>query len=453
LTQFLHLLLVVTISALIAGGWVVFRRHQWAMPGLVAATLMWFFAVLGGHLWNLSRKYNGSGIPPSMAADTVLGSPAMRALLWASAGSLLGVAAFMYLQSRRSKSVTWAQGPTVVIPTQRLRVDVLRPTSLIVLSAALFVAWLLGQGPSIWARDTYLAADGIGALLTATTVPAPLIGATALAISLILPASRETRALSVALGVVWWICTLAVGTRLAIAFPLAVAAALVAKRLRVRRSRLRLFGDLALAYLTLYLIIFSFSVTLEVRHIPHGLSYLPELFASDTRPGPFALLSWGPMILLMVSSVTSGFVITDYSVLHPPPAKILWLNANPLPGSIAGIDAFSYERMWPLDWVPLSMAGEWYGIYGAVGQLLLYGVTAFAGAWAVDYFNSRKQRFFAALVMVLTIANVTISVQYPSRWFWRLLSLVVLLPVAYIAGMWMLNRIKPYVAQLTRRTR
>ena len=428
--------MAVALLIAILGMWIIRGRHRWALPGLASASFMWFVATFGAYLWNASREFRGSGIPPTLAADAAEGSPAASALFWASVGSLVGVVATGWLLSLRRMPADFAEEPHVDDASDRSSVAIMRPQWLTAGSGALFVAWVLGQGPSLWSRDTYLHTDGISILLTATATPAPLVGATALAASLVARASRSTLAWAGGLGAAWWFCTLAVGTRLAVAFPLAVLVALFVRLVRTRPRGSLLFAHLAGVYFVVYLVIVSFGITLVARGNPHGILRLPELFAWDGHPGPFHVVSWVPIVLRMISSVTSGYVITQHSVLHPAPAEVLWLNANPLPQSIAGIDAYSYERMMPYHWVPLSMAGEWYGVYGAVGQVALFAAVSIVGSLSVDYFWSRKHTFLVALALVVTVFTVAISIQYPSRWFWRLLSISVALPWAYAVCTW-----------------
>jgi iron complex transport system permease protein len=409
--------------------------------------MFWTLAVLGAPLWNVSRLYRGAGVPPKIIADSSLSSPAAQALLWASVGSLVGVLGMALLRSRLRSSRRGLEAPADREPDPPVRrrvVEIMGTDWLVALSGALLTLWALGQGPNLWLRNDYLGTDGINFLLTATTTPAPLIAAMTLAMSLISRAPRATQGRAAAVGALWWICTLAVGTRLAIAFPLAVLVAVAVRMRRRRPTRQRLVGYIALMYSIAYLVIFSFSITLALRGRPHGIMRLPELIY-DYHPSLW-LLSWSPIILRMVASVSASYVVTNYSVLHPPPAEVLWLNANPLPQAIAGVDAYSYERMAGAEWVPLSMAGEWFGVYGPIGQIALFGLNAFVGAWSVQRFSEKRLGFLGAFAFVLTVFVAAVSVQYPSRWFWRLLSISIALPAAYMISSWFMRRIQPLLA-------
>ncbi len=105
-----------------------------------------------------------------------------------------------------------------------------------------------------------------------------------------------------------------------------------------------------------------------------------------------------------------------------------------MPSSLLGssVNPYSAERLWPLEWVPLSLIGEWYGAAGPWGQLALFiGIALVAGLLAGAF---RRIGFTFGVALTLGIVGLfsSLSIQYPSRMAFRGLSLLLVMPLGLL---------------------
>lgn len=386
-------------------------RFPAAWPGLFFGLLLTLLGSVGKELWVWSSENNGSGLPSDIRGDP----QASEAFLWAASGSILAV---LMLPKRlrireRIPGIAAADWPRY----QKFS---------FIASLVAFVIWLLGQGPSFLRRESYAITDGIDFFVRLVGFIGPILGLTALMIGIAGTATKFVRSAQIVLGILWFLSCASVGTRVAVVFPLAM---LVISLIGVYRHRSIGFVllNLVLAYASAYAALAAFTLSLAVRGQPHGLLRLNELVKSEIIPPLLDPSNWVVAIQLMVSSVAASVPITELSVSRAPSLNLLVLNANPLPSQLLDLDASGQERLWPFAWIPLSMVGEWYGASGPLGQFLLFFGIALLAAVGVYIGNSSRNPLVVAVVLGMSGIVLAMSIQYPSRSFWRGVSLLLLI--------------------------
>lgn len=400
------LLFIAAVAAAIAVWWSATRTSA-ALPPTVLSLIMLAIA-LGGPVWEWSKYAEGAGLPPNVSAANFGESVAVRAFLWASIGAALGAllvprGAHEFL--RRRNSAVWT-------PPRALSVG------LVAVSALSFVAWLIGSGPSFLRREIYTQSDGNGFLLRASFPLGVIVGLISMA-AVAAQSDRLLRVLTMTTSAIWFIGLTAIGSRTALAFPL-VAAVLVIHN-EVKRRRIHPLA-ITFAMFLLALPMFTFGVVKQARSMPHGLLNLPNVvstYISDSLASTDSLLL---PLKQLTASIYAAFPVAEQSARYDVGLNVLIANANVLPGTA---QAMELERYWPYEWVPLCFAGTWYGAAGWAGQLILFG----AVGWITGYtaYNLQRGRFyfisFLPLGMALLIA--LLSIQYPSRMVWRIISVAV----------------------------
>lgn len=404
-------LAVALVLGALAGALV--RSRPTALPGLLCGGILLLVAAASPHVWNWARVRNGSGLPTNYIADVSLDSEAAQAFLFAAVGSFLGgvlVAVFVPPApkvaplgvDRVARLVRWA-------------------------SVVLLLMWCLGAGPSLWYRAVYLESDGIKAFTNIASLLGPLVGVAGLATARQAPTRRD-RLMVYALAGAWFVLTSSLGSRVSLLFPVLGFGLFLQWAIHRRSWR---WGIVAagLTYPFVYVCLADFALTLLVRSTPHGLSMYLTNLSSPQVPQLGDPAAWVAPVQWLGSSISASTVITEFSVAYTPGADVLLVNANPLPSGLASaVDPFSAERFWPYEWIPLSFAGEWYGALGPLAQVLLFAsITGYAGV-ATEVFRRRGLPIGTAMVLALVLLSMPISIQYPSRMFWRLISMVVLLP-------------------------
>ncbi len=397
--------------------WALNRRIE-TLPGLVCGSIYLVMALWGGILWNWSRENNGAGLTDQFTASTSTASPGAQAFLVAAAGCFLGALLVSLLVPSRGAPHS---GRSIDMePLNRL---------ILVMAVLLLVLWLVGQGPSIMERSVYLQTDGSEALGALTGLLGPIIGATAFGVSGAWGKPWGERLVAQLAGGAWFVLLCAVGSRLAVLFPVILLVHLLQWAVS-RRTALAGMAAAIGSFLCAHWAMTAFVVSQIVRGRPHGLTLWVTNWTADETPGLTDLDSWIAPLQRLVSSVAASSVITDYSVAFHPPLDLLVRNANPLPSSLLGnaVNPYSAERLWPLEWVPLSLVGEWYGATGPVGQLALFTGIAITAGWLVSAF--RRVRFTFGMVVTFGFVGLftILSIQYPSRMAFRGLSLMLALP-------------------------
>ncbi|VEI50356.1 hypothetical protein [Kocuria rosea] len=397
-----------------------------SMPGFVLGVTFLVFASYGGEAWNWSSDNSGAGLPSEILADTSMDSLSAQALLLASAATFFGsiVASLIWPTRWRALQVSMQRDADAV------------SRMLIVAVALLFVGWVVGQGPSLLDRETYLASDGILIVEKVTSLIGPLAAVSALVYIWAFDRVPFYRATITVSAVVWYVATLSVGSRISLIFPLA-ALALVVLFFRAKPGLVRLFASILMAYAALYLVFMSFEVTLASRSGDLGLLNYADLL---NRAGWMSVgvdESWTAPVQRFLSSFAASYYIIGESVTMAPDATELIRKANPLPSDWVGIDAGEGEVLEPYWFVPLAMLGESFGAFGPVGHVALYFFFALMGGGIAGRLASTGQVLIALVVISVVLLAGFMSLQYPSRTFWRLGSIVLFIPMAW----WAVGRI------------
>lgn len=386
-------------------------RHPAAWPAILFGGVFTLLGTFGDEIWHWSAENNGAGLP-----SDVQGDPTQNvAFLWAALGSLIFCVSMprSWRQERsdipRIASSSWPR-------YQRLS---LRASSFV------YLVWLVGQGPSFFDRQIYAMTDGVDFIVRLTGFIGPVLGLAALVIGIIGEATNWQRVLQMSVGLVWFASGIAVGTRMAVAFPLALMFVLLS-RLWHRTAFFSGLGLILGVYLCAHGTLAAFAMSLTVRGQPHGLLQLGALVQDERIPRLLDPAHWITAVQLLVSSITASVPITELSVARAPSAALLLSNANPLPSQLLNLNTFDQERLWPFAWIPLSMVGEWYGATGPAGQMALFFGIALLAAFGVKVGTESRNPIIVAVVIGLSAMVLAMSIQYPSRSFWRGVSLLVL---------------------------
>ena len=399
-------LLVIAIISVAGAVWWSAKRTSAAWAPTVLAMIMLLMAA-GGPIWEWSKWTGGAGLPEGFArAAQFSESKAVQAFLWAAIGA--GLSALLIKQAsvpiRGNKNWVLSKNASIVV---------------IAIGAMSFVGYLIGAGPSILSREVYLQTDGIDFLLRACWSIGILTGLIMVAL-LGVEKHRNLRFCMMGLSILWFIVMAAVGSRVAVAFPVVGAIIIIRHEITERRLHLPMIASAAIL---LAASVITFSATLQARAMPHGILNLPnvvEVTISD------ALASTDSFLLPLKQLAASIFVSvpdTEMSATYGVDLKVLLANANILPGTA---QAPELERYWPFEWVPLSFAGSWFGATGWVGQFLLFGAIGWMSGYTA--YNIQRSRYpilsFAPLYTAALIG--VLSAQYSSRNVWRLVSIGIL---------------------------
>ena len=395
-------------------------------PGFVLGVTFLVFAVYGGEAWNWSSANSGAGLPPHLLADTSMDSDSAQALLLASAATFSGCIV---------ASLIWPTSWHALKRAMQRNADTVSKL-LIVGVALLFVGWLIGQGPSVLDRETYLASDGLLIVEKITSLIGPLAAVSALIYIWYFDRAPFHRAAITTAAVAWYAATLSVGSRISLIFPLA-SLVLVLLYLKAKPGPVRLAVCGAMAYAALYLVIMTFEVTLASRSGDLGLLNYADLLDRAGWMSTGVDESWTGPVQRLLSSFAASYYIIGESVTMTPDASELLRKANPLPSDWVGIDASEGETLEPYWFVPLAMLGESFGAFGLVGHFTLFFLLALIGGGIAGQLASNGQALIALLVISVVLLAGFMSLQYPSRTFWRLMSMALFIPI----GWWIVERV------------
>ena len=402
-------LLVLALISLTVAVWFSAKRTSAAAAPAVLAVIMLLLA-LGGPVWEWSKYSGVVGLPPTVRAAPFSESKAVPAFLWASIGA--GLSALLV-----------PPVPMQAFPTRKIMLS--RNVSIVaaVVSAVSLVGNLVGEGPSFFRREVYLQSDGIMFLLKASWP----IGLVSTMLGITLTAREEDRRLRlflVATAALWFIASVATGSRTACALPMLGAALIIYNEIRRRRLHLPwIVAALAL----LVTAFFTFSVVHKARDdTPHGLLNLPNLVQATASDMFNSTDSVSLPVKQLLSTVYLAFPVAEESVGYDV-SDVILDNANPLPGTAQPAEL---ERYWPYEWTPLSFAGEWFGAFGWVGQVLVFG----AIGWFLGLTIHNLQRSRFRLISFLPLGFVALigvfSIEYSSRIVWRVISISVVILIA-----------------------
>ena len=297
-------------------------------------------------------------------------------------------------------------------------------------SFGLLLLWAIGQGPSLFSRNTYLQTDGFLAVLRPLAFAAPLAAALLFLVSVLYSKSRRTSAY--VLGISWFIVLIAVGSRSALLFLIILVAVVMKILIKNFGKAFGLAGQIFFPPLAFYFLLLSFSATLWARANPHGLSRITILFNNPSSPSLLDLTSWWDTLSALLISFASIYPIVTLSVLKPAPMGLILENSSPLPTEFLGLSP-NNSAEFLLPWLPKALLGEFLGLFGVLGLLLI----VFAMALAAEFFylkaTKNNQMTLAAVIGASLIAAFLLSLQYPSRVTMRIYSLTYLAPLAVLA--------------------
>jgi iron complex transport system permease protein len=172
--------------------------------------------------------------------------------------------------------------------------------------------------------------------------------------------------------------------------------------------------------------VFTFSVILQARGMPHGLLNLPKVAAAVIDGSTSSTDSYLMPVKQLASSIFVSVPNAEQSAIYGVDPHVLIANANILPGTS---QAMELERYWPYEWVPLSFAGMWYGTFGWFAQLLWFGSVG----WLCGYasYNIQRSSFPILSIAPLGIGAIIglLSIQYSSRMVWRIVSILLVMAV------------------------
>jgi len=388
-------------------------------PSAIAGYLLFGLSIALPGLWAMSREHLGSGVPPNFYTDTYSGLGAASFVVAAS-GFMSGSIA-MRVKYRSSKN-GFMQKPG--IPFSRT------------LSLTVLGLYLLGQGPSILARDEYLRSDGVTFLLVALAFLGPLAGFGISAISVYL--SQELTLGTFALAFTWYVASLSVGSRVSLLFPVALFLYFLSKHFsRTKSVALSILKFLPAGYFAIYLLQASFWVTNVSRASSrHGLLLLPKILSAPDSPSLLSPMRWLDTTLSAAASVCGSFPITELSAESYIDPWVLVKNANPLPSGYLDLQQTGQEFLLP--WLPKSFLGEMTAGFGIVGTFILFFAVGVLSNYVYSRYASTGRRDLSVVILLITVAFAFLSTQYPSRVSLRIASLLYLIPFT----VWLVQKIK-----------
>jgi hypothetical protein len=386
-------------------------------PARIGGYVLLAFALFGSDIWNWSRSQPGAGLPSIIAAPRFDQSLAFMSLSISSIGLL--VAGIVTARFVRRASGDGA------------RVFHYDPRMLLGVSGSLFAIWCVGQGASLFERSVYLLRDGNGLIAKWVGAAAPLLAVAILILGIVF--SKGYIKTQIALSLVWFVSLLAVGTRLAVLFPLAAAGLVLYMQFTGKnRSPVRFFISLATVYVLSFVALGAFWLTLVARSNTHGLLHLFELLAVDGGPNLLDPRSWLPTLQMLGASASAAFPITELSALNAPELDYILGSANPLPAGLNWTANYEAERIWPYEWVPQSYWGQ---IFGAGGPIITFAMSFASGLisnlslWLAIRRNNLALKY---LVIIFAVTAVFVGLQYPARNYFRIFSFVYLLPIGFL---------------------
>lgn len=401
-------LLAIASVCLAVAIWYAFARTSAAAAPVILACIL-FAQGLGGPVWEWAKWSSGAGLPPSVVAAPFRDSHAVPAFLWAAMGASLAALLLRPAPRQPGEGSTWQPSRTLSIAAA---------------GAAIFTfcGFLVGQGPNFLRREVYLAGDGPTLVLRMFWPLGVLFGL----IAVVLLAVERDRWIRLGLFVGalgWYVGPLSVGSRLALAVPLVSVAVLVYHE--VSRRRLHVPAIAAAVFLSV-LAAFTFSVILQARGMPHGLLNMPNVAEATIAKAQTSTDSFLLPVKQLASSIFASVPNAEQSAVYGVDPDVLIANANVLPGTAQPMEL---ERYWPYQWVPLSFAGTWYGAFGGVPQLILFG----AIGWVAGYAASNLQRSTYPVLSLVPLGFAAIigvlSIQYSSRMVWRIISILIALAI------------------------
>ena len=286
------------------------------------------------------------------------------------------------------------------------------------------ILFLIGQGSSIFFRSVYLRSNGLlflDKLTLATVIPVLFL------LSYFFSKSVD-RGLRYAFGsllFVNYVELLAVGSRTAVLLVIFASIFIVSTKRRVVHKFW--LGVVSIAFSGL-----TFDVTQISRSTTHGILMIPKNL--------FLALSGNSLPLLSVMKEGLGSLLSMVVVIPRSTAStstsLLVSDLNPIFGS--SVDQFSFnsngiERLWPYRWVPLSTAGQVYGVGGAWLVFGIFFTLSTLYLLALGKLpNSTSGKAVMILIQAAFIAQLLFYLQYPARIWIRATEFFVLIALLSI---------------------
>lgn len=170
------------------------------------------------------------------------------------------------------------------------------------------------------------------------------------------------------------------------------------------------------------LLYFMFGLVIKSRISTHGIFMIPQnlieiygaINAIYLLKYALALaLSWVIVVPLSLGTVTGDRLIQN---LNP----LLSSGANPFDFGSGGT-----ERLYPYRWIPTSSAGQIYGVIGFIGMVLLfYTLTIIVQGSLLLKIRERSLSFLQLSILGLYFFQFPIFLQYSSRNWFRILTVL-----------------------------
>lgn len=268
--------------------------------------------------------------------------------------------------------------------------------------------YVLGQGPSIWNRNSYLSSDGISILervTNATNLPVSFL----VAYYSIFEKKRNLRYTFRFLLLCYFLLILSKGSRLSILIVLFVIFINL-----ILKSK-NIFIRLASAIVGLLFALITFEVSILSRSVEHGFFRLPEIYLLALSEQSFTL---DKVVSIVIGSLLSVVVVIPRST-DVSSTSLIFKNLNPFFGTSNDPYSFSLdgtERLWPYRWVPLSSAGQIYGLFGPILVFTIFFIATIVLLFA----SSRilQSKLGIPLLVILNagfLAQILFYLQYSSR--------------------------------------
>jgi hypothetical protein len=393
----------VAVAVLAAIDAIVSRRNL--NPVRLMGYVFILFALLTPALWDGVKGLSGSGVPPNLEYGS---SKSFEiACLTVAAGLLLTSLTFELISIKKNNI---SRAPTLkgfkVIPWPA--------------SFSLVALWVLGQGPSLLDKTIYLGSDGLSFLTRPTALLAPIL-ATAIFAAELVATKRLTRP-SIVIACCWIALLASVGSRLAIFPLLLVLFGFLFKFFVSSKSALaKSLFFLAWAYVTSWLTLTLFFVSLVSRGQRHGLLNIPKLLDSKDTPSLIFGHEWLSIYQSLLVSLTSIFPIVNISANTPMDPDIILRNANPLPADLLSLSSdISSELILP--WLPKALLGQMLGTFGVFGLLLLVVILSTITLLAYRYSVNSDRNLVAIFIGAAFSLSLLSGLQYPSRISFRFFS-------------------------------
>jgi hypothetical protein len=245
----------------------------------------------------------------------------------------------------------------------------IKSSYLVILGATTVVMRLIGEGTSILFRDFYLQTNGINFFLRSSNVIIlPISMLMLYAANKNLDKKFNKYLLSTVATLL--ILTLARGSRSGLIIIIGLFFYFYLK------MKLNLIGKITLILTSSYLLLVTMNYISIARSSSHGILLLPKNFF---RAFDIGLLPSQNTFETLIGSALNWIVVLPRSI-GTLDLNGLIANADPTIGkplSILSISTSGYELLFPYTWVPLSTAGQMYGVVGAVGIFACFSILTF----------------------------------------------------------------------------